>query len=398
MIEPYYGEFLINPIPLELSLNYCSHKCAYCFANLNTPARKLDAPRLMRFLADYTNRETLAATLLKAGYPVVISNRVDPFANSNYQQTLPILEVLTSLGIPVQIQTRGGRGIDESLQIIGPSVWYVSITFQNDIERKRVEPGAPPIPDRLELITKLREAGHHVVVGLNPLVPEWIPDPEYILEKILDAGAWAVWIERLHLNPEQIRNMSDRELAAIGPDMLTAARRRKCDPGHEAHITRARDYAAGLGLHVYSVGQPVYSDFFDIYHRTYPATFPTLQDWINHCYRSYSPGQIISFNEFSDFMTPHLPTGQHRISHYLGATARTLWKDYQIPNQMTYRQLLGVLWEHPTIKTGIAKSNNFAYAATRNNNGWTMLVDDLDELPYMVFAPWFEDYYQEVEV
>lgn len=41
MLDVYYGEFLINPIPLELSLNYCSHKCAYCFANVNQPGRLL---------------------------------------------------------------------------------------------------------------------------------------------------------------------------------------------------------------------------------------------------------------------------------------------------------------------------------------------------------------------
>ena len=398
MIEPYYGEFLINPIPLELSLNFCSHKCGYCFANLNNPGRKLNAPRLMRFLADYRNRDTLPATLLKAGYPVVMSNRVDPFANSNFQQTLPILELLAQLGIPVQFQTRGGKGIEDALKIVGPSVWYVSITFQDDAQRRAVEPGAPSIPARLDLISQLTDHGHHVVAGLNPLVPDWIPDPEPLLDQIQAAGAWGVWIERLHLNTDQIKNMSDREQDAIGQDLLAAARRRKCAPAHEAHITRARDYATGLGLHVYSVGQPVYSDFFDIYHRTYPATFPTMQDWINYCYRTYMPGDIISFNDFSEFMTPHLPHGQHRISHYLGATARTLWKQYHIPNEMTYRQLLGILWDQPTIKTGIAKSNNFAYAAQRDNENLTVLIDDIDELPYMVFLPWVENYYMEVEV
>ena len=61
MIEPYFGEFLINPVPLELSFNYCSHKCAYCFANLNKPDRQFDVLRFMRFIRDYPNRDTLAA-------------------------------------------------------------------------------------------------------------------------------------------------------------------------------------------------------------------------------------------------------------------------------------------------------------------------------------------------
>ena len=91
MIVPYWGEFLVTPAPLELSLNYCSNACGYCFANLNEPDRRADMQALMRLLADYHDRSTYVAALLKAGYPTVVSNRTDPFANTNYRQTLAVL-------------------------------------------------------------------------------------------------------------------------------------------------------------------------------------------------------------------------------------------------------------------------------------------------------------------
>lgn len=121
-ISVYYGEFLTSPCPLELSFNFCSHKCLYCFANLGKPGRFADVGRTLRLLQECDNRTTLEASLLRQRYPVVVSNRVDPFAASNHRQSLPVLRVMAGLGIPVAIQTRGGTGVDEALEFLPPSV------------------------------------------------------------------------------------------------------------------------------------------------------------------------------------------------------------------------------------------------------------------------------------
>jgi hypothetical protein len=120
-IDVFFGEFLISPIPLELSLNYCSHKCAYCFANLNDPERSVNVGAVARFLQDLPQRNTLQALLMKAGYPTLISNRVDPFAVTNYRIALPLMETMTGMGIPLAIQTKGGKGIPEALAFLPPS-------------------------------------------------------------------------------------------------------------------------------------------------------------------------------------------------------------------------------------------------------------------------------------
>jgi DNA repair photolyase len=397
MLDVYFGEFLINPIPLELSLNYCSHKCAYCFANLNKPGRKLDTPKLMRFLANYKQRETLAALLLKEGYPVVLSNKVDPFSNSNSQQTLPILEVLTTLNIPVQFQTRGGKGIDEAIKLVKPSVWYVSITMLDEALRRQIEPGAPSISSRFELIEKLTEAGHWVVVGLNPYVPEWLPDPGPLLERAKQAGAWGAWIERIHLNTEQIANLSPKETEAITPEIIKRAKKRHTSPTDETAFHLARAIARDVGLEVYSVGQPTPTRFFYPYRAAYPKTFPVMQDFVNYCYHlALTRQDMISFDDFSDFMTPALPVGQHGVSHYLGATARTLWRKFHIPHDMSYKQLLGIIWVHPQTKYSLARLPNFAFAAIKEGGKLLQLVDQAN-MPLMVFSPYFATYYHEVK-
>ena len=144
----------------------------------------------MRLLSDYQNRNTLEATLLKQCYPVLLSNRVDPFANSNWFQSLPVIEAMTDLGIPIAFQTKGGKGIDDVLDMVSPSAWYVSIAMLDDSIRQRIEPGAPTIESRFELLEKLVDRGHVPTVGLNPWVPEWCPlsDVEKILERLQGIG------------------------------------------------------------------------------------------------------------------------------------------------------------------------------------------------------------------
>jgi DNA repair photolyase len=202
MITPFYGEFLISPVPLELSLNACSHGCYFCFSLLNQHDRHVSVTPIMNLLKNYMTRHSLEASLLRAGYPVLISNRVDPFANSNYQMSVPILRTMTELGIPIAFQTRGGRGIDEALEFLQPSVWYISINTQTDTFRKQLEPGAPDMDSRFRLMETLRAKGHSVVLGLNPVVEEWLPDPEQVIERAKNSGAQGAWVETLHFNPQ----------------------------------------------------------------------------------------------------------------------------------------------------------------------------------------------------
>ena len=381
MLDVYFGEFLTSPAPLELSLNWCSHSCVYCFANLNQPDRTASPKRILSLLQNVQDRKSVAAMLLRHRYPVVVSNRVDPFAASNYKVALPLLSVLTTQEIPVVIQTKGGKGIDDALSFLPPSVWYISIAFEDDALRKAIEPGATSLESRYDLIAQLIERGHAVVVGLNPLVPEWLPDPLPTLERLKALGVWGVWIERLHFNRKQSGKLSDRALDAMGREVVERAHKRIARPDF-AHFERTREMASGVGLEVFSMNQGTRSDFFVPWRRLYADTFPVLQDFVNVCHEALPEGGLVSFEDWLNFMGPHFPAGEHGIDSYLGATAHNLWHTHTVPTTMTYSQVLALIWSEGRISTNPVRSPAFAMAKV----GDAALVDDLG-MPLMVFVP-----------
>ena len=180
-LKPLFGGFLKIPLPLELSGNFCSHKCSYCFANLNSPTRTLDTKSVLNLLANFEKRKSLEASLLQLGCPVMISNHVDPFATSNYRQLVPIMKMMSELDIDYSVQTKGGKGWEEILEMLKPSVWYISISHDQETTRKQIEPAAPSIEHRYELIEAVASKGHTVIVGFNPCVEEWCLDPQTFL-------------------------------------------------------------------------------------------------------------------------------------------------------------------------------------------------------------------------
>lgn len=386
MIVPYWGEFLVSPIPLELSLDVCSHACIYCFSRLNQPDRTVDVEALMRQIADYPDRRAWHAQLLQDGYPVVISNRSDPFSRNNYRKMLPVLRVLHDLGIPMSFQTKGGLGIDEALEFLRPAVWYISISTLDAELSARMEPGAPPPAERLALIRRLTQAGHHVVVGFNPCVKEWQPDPEPLLRSVRRAGATGVWIELLHFNYRQVARLPPSTVDALGEDLIARARRRRPAPGDFDHFMETRRLAQSLGMEVYSMGQPNRSGFWDPFEYVYPRLFPTMQGFVNYCHDTGA--RVLSFEEFLSVVGPDLPDGRLPIDSYLGATAHQLFRTQRIPPQMTFSELLSIIWQDPRVKQCPARMYAFSYLGEdlEDSDGWRMYVDQ-HELPLLVFTP-----------
>jgi len=393
-LDPYWGEFLVSPIPMEASFDYCKYVCAYCFANLNQPGRKANLQAIMNLIAHCAERDTPAARLLRDGYPICISNKVDPFAPGNVQAAIPIMQVLTEIGVPLQIQTKGGRerDVDSLLSFLPPSVFYVSIAMLDDDLRRRIEPGAPRIGDRLRLLAKLSASGHRVVVGVNPLVPDWLPDPQPLLEQVQAAGAEGVWIERLHLSHRQIGRMKERERAAIGDAVLARARLRIPAPADRDALRRARETAGGLGLSVFSIGQPTVSDFFAPYEQLYPQLFPTMQGFVNHCAAEGWQDRLISFTDFCAYLEPQLPAWRGQIGHYIGAVARAVGREQKLPAVASYHDVLKIIWQDSRVRQCPARMACFAFAADWDGDGWLQLVDEAG-LPLLKFMPGGTDDY-----
>lgn len=302
-IQAYSGEFLISPIPLEMSMNFCSHKCAVCFANLNQPGRKLDFNDFVSALKSSAKEKTLRGYLLNNKYPVLLSNRVDPFALSNYKQLNSIVSLLDEREIPIAWQTRGGSGIEEILDRGKIEHWYVSISQYSDEIRKKVEPAAPSISSRYELIIKLLNRGQKVSVGINPLIEEWLPDWEFeaLCENLKEIGIKNIWIENLHLNKKQISNMSASEKRNVGESILEKAKIRTKEA--PAYLIYAHEHLTANGFNVFAMNQPYQSRYFDEEHELYKGkTLKTNQDFINNCFDKYTGPIEIHFDDYYEFM------------------------------------------------------------------------------------------------
>ena len=314
-IRVYFGEFLVSTAPTELSGNWCSHACSYCFSNAANPQRQLDTKGVLALLRNSYERKGLDAILLTEKYPVVVSNHIDPFSKSNAKPMLEIMRLMTDLDIPISFQTRGGEewAIAETLDFIKPSVFYVSITHSSDTTRAHVEPHAPSVDHRYNFIQELIARGHRVLVGLNPLVPEWIPDPEPVLLKLKELGVEGLWIENLHLNRYQKAGMKEWQRKRLGEDLIKKSMKMSVDEGHWEHFMRTREMAIALDFDVYTSGQPNQSFFFEPFHETYEKTFPVTQDFTNFCYSNEV--SLITWDLWKSFFYSRLPkigsTPQH---------------------------------------------------------------------------------------
>lgn len=373
-ITVYYGEFLVSPCPLELSFNYCSHGCAYCFANINKRARWADTQRTMRLIAEMDQRTTLEAQLLRDRYPVVVSNRTDPFAASNYRQSVPIIETMAACGIPMAIQTRGGRGVDDVLAFLPPSVWYVSITTLDEAGTKVREPGAPSPQERLELIQKLREAKQEVVVGVNPCVSQWIEDYGELADAIASAGASGVWIGNLHLSHKQLLSMTDREKAALGDDVLLRARRGPAacnDPVVDKMAEAVRD----CGLAVFVDGMMGLTTFWDPWYRCYDRLFPTVSEFVtilDEC--DLGDECIVSVDMLSEYVEGYVPAGKWQCHHYVGAQSHDALERRPMPSLTTYRELIEYIWQDERIRYHLTTWPQFHWVGEPKTN--TVFSDD----------------------
>lgn len=397
-LDVFWGGLFYNScVPLELSLNWCTHNCAYCFANLNLPNRKAEAKKIFNLLTSYEKRNSYAAWLLQEKYPVVFSNHVDPFAVANEDLSLSIIELFALKGIPFTLQTKGGRRVYDAIDIIDtPIVWYISIATLDEDIAKKIEPGAPPIYERLAMIEKIIAKGHQVCVGINPCVPDWLPNPKELTDRLVALGVWGAWVQSLHLSSNQLKNMPKRGKLAIGEKVLHQGLYRTKHPEVHHHYLTTRQTAKNSGLHVYHNGQPEPTEYFKPYKDLYPKRFPLYQDFVNYCHQTKGEGEAIYFDEYLNYFLPQLPDvkrntlNQHVYANTMGVALNGKGRDIyeQIED---YPTLLNVCWQYHEVSYCPVNIQCFCWAAdwemqAHGEEGWTQYLDD-DDRPILVFQP-----------
>jgi len=220
------GLWLGHPTALEYSGTTCSHACQYCFAR-GYGNRKSDYHKCQSLLRNLDKRNSLAAELFKAGQPVLLSNRSDPFCEHNYRETLSILKLLRQFPNGIYFQTKTGKAIEEALEILDGKqnvAWYITVTCADDELSKKIEPNASPTSERLDWAVYLAELGYMVILAFNPLVEKWMP--KKALEKILDttmaAGIYHFYFDSLHVEKKRTYAPVLLELAGASIDYFNS--------------------------------------------------------------------------------------------------------------------------------------------------------------------------------
>jgi DNA repair photolyase len=133
-IDLFTGELLVHRALLEVSMNTCSHNCAYCFANIKKAARYFKVKSFINSLS----AGGLTGELLKRVVPVCLSNNTAPFAENNWIITEFVVGDMQQRGYRMMFQTKGGSNAYEILRSVHPSVIYVTITSDDDVVSRRV--------------------------------------------------------------------------------------------------------------------------------------------------------------------------------------------------------------------------------------------------------------------
>ncbi|MBT1002757.1 Rv2578c family radical SAM protein [Paenarthrobacter sp. DKR-5] len=194
----------------------CSHACVYCFARKTHTYLDLDAG--MDFDSQLIVKVNAPQVLLRevskpswGRHHVALGTNTDPYqrAEGRYELMPGIIEALAGSGTPFSILTKGtllARDIP-LLKSAGEQVEVgmgISLALTDAALAKAIEPGTPSPRARLQLISRLREAGLPCGVMAMPVLP-WLTDSDEALDSLFGAlaaaGATGVSAGALHLRP-----------------------------------------------------------------------------------------------------------------------------------------------------------------------------------------------------
>ncbi|MGB7243082.1 MAG: PA0069 family radical SAM protein [Sulfitobacter sp.] len=187
-------------LPFDRSINPyrgCEHGCIYCFARpshaylglspgLDFETRLIARPQAAKCLA-----QELAAPRYKVA-PIAIGTNTDPYQpiEKQHEITRSCLKVMSDAHHPVAIVTKGTL-IERDTDILADMARRglvrvgISVTTMDSQISRLMEPRVPSPARRLQIISRLAEAGIPVRVMASPMIPA-LTDPE--LEAILTAG------------------------------------------------------------------------------------------------------------------------------------------------------------------------------------------------------------------
>jgi DNA repair photolyase len=217
----------------------CTHACVYCFARQTHSYLELDTG------ADFDNQivvktnvvEVLRAELRRPSWnreTVAMGTNTDPYqrAEGRYRLMPGIIRALTEHGTPFTLLTKGTM-LGRDVPLLGVASRSVSVQVSVSVAlldpqlQHSLEPGTPDPRARLDLISRVRDAGLSCGVLVAPVLPYLTDSPEALealVDRLASAGATSISGVPLRLVPGA-REWFLRWLSAERPDLVEPYRR-----------------------------------------------------------------------------------------------------------------------------------------------------------------------------
>lgn len=183
----------------------CDHACVYCYASSYIP--KFFDCRPKKNLISRLKKEVVK---LK-GEIISISNSSDPYPNLEAETglTRKCLEILSRQNCRIQIITKSDlvvRDVDLLRKV--PSMVSLTITTDNDVTARVIEPNAPLPSKRLKAVEKLVEEDVPVSVRIDPVIPFVNDNSEKLVETLASLGVKHVTASTYKVKPDNWQRLS----------------------------------------------------------------------------------------------------------------------------------------------------------------------------------------------
>ena len=240
----------------------CTFGCTYCYVptlRVQGGLKQEDWQPWGQFTTFKSNAAELLQRELREHQRIYCSPLVDPYQPAEaVERAMPrIMEAL--LAAPPRVfalQTRGPLILLdlEALKALSRRTTVrvsFSLTTNREEVRKLYEPHCAPIPERLEVIRKLRDAGIETYATLAPLLP---CDPEELAHMAIEASGRDLIGDPLHIRSVKPRGATTRQAAlrvsaAQGHDEWHS-------PAFQGEIVHRIEEAAKALGHSFTTGPP----------------------------------------------------------------------------------------------------------------------------------------------
>ena len=162
-----YAELALNPY------TGCSHNCSYCYNKREgRPQGPYDQPAKKASLKNIQH-DLLMLERDHDRRPVHISFMCDPYdmGRANNSHIRDILMAFRAYDHPFQILTKGGMLAAKDFDLYGHDDSFgVTLTFDNDADSRRFEPGAALPKDRIAALLEAHSRNIHTWVSCEPVL------------------------------------------------------------------------------------------------------------------------------------------------------------------------------------------------------------------------------------